>query len=121
MRKFILGLLLVLSINSAQAKDYGLGHTIPVAAAAHVLPELNAALFKDYPEFAKVLTRVELAVMVGFICRREAKARGNWRIAEWHEQTGNYDSTFDCLAPAAFAGVNIVSDGFTFDIINIKW
>lgn len=121
MIKLILLSVLLLLPVTATSKDYGLGHTIPVAVAAHVLPELNAALFKDQPEFAKVLTKVELAVVVWFICDREAEARGSWRIAEWHEQTGSYDSTFDCLTPAGYAGFNIIEDGFTFDIINIKW
>lgn len=107
--------------TSVIANDYGVLHGIVNYYAGELLPPINNAIFPNSPKLSRFITDIELLGLVYYWCNREAKARGSWKINEWGERYGSYDSTFDCITPAAVTGFHIVNDGVMFNIIDYRW
>lgn len=122
MNKYIMALLLLLPAKSmALDKDYGIGHGVVNLIAGEILPEINDSLFPNKPKLSKYITNIELGLLTYYWCNRESKARGTWRINKWDNISDSYDSTFDCLTPAAISGFQIYNNGFSINIIDFKW
>lgn len=123
MKKLIVLCISLISLNSSPAisDDYGVGHATINYFAGIILPEINNELFPNHPNLARILIDIELSALVYYWCNREAKARGTWDISEWDELYGSYDSTMDCVLPAAVTGYQLTKDGFMFNIIDYKW
>lgn len=122
MNKYIIALLLLLPTKSiATDKDYGLSHGVVNLIAGEVLTKINNILLPDNPNVSKYITNIELGLLTYYWCNKEAKARGTWQIDKWYNISGSYDSTFDCLTPAAISGLQIYNDGFSINIIDYKW
>ena len=99
--------------QSANADDYGAGHTLATLGVGLVAKEATKIVFPGNAPLQKLLTGVATGYTAYRFCKRESDARGGAPFNEWDELYGSADSQMDCAGPVGVAAY--------FVLVDAKW